>query len=61
MAHNELDPKQPLDSKTWEATNEFSLWLHAQHDGLIGADLIEDGLVGARIGAILLIEGVDHE
>ena len=33
----------------------------AQHDGLIGADFIEDGLVGAGIGAILLIEGVDHE
>lgn len=33
----------------------------AQHDGLIGADLIENGLVGAGIGAILLLEGVDHE
>lgn len=32
MAHNELDPKQPLDSKAWEAINEFSLWLHAQHE-----------------------------
>lgn len=32
MAHYELDPKQPLDSKTWEAINEFSLWLHAQHE-----------------------------
>lgn len=32
MAHNELDLEQPLDSKTWETINEFSLWLHAQHE-----------------------------
>ena len=32
MAHNELDLEQPLDSKTWETINGFSLWLHAQHE-----------------------------
>ena len=31
VAHSELDLEQPLDSATWEAINEFSLWLHAQH------------------------------
>ena len=32
VAHNKLDLEQPLDSNTWEAINDFSLWLHAQHE-----------------------------
>lgn len=58
VTHSKLDIEQPLDSATWKTINDFSLWLHAQHelDGIQRGSLTRiQALVPHRISMFDLI------
>lgn len=48
MTHTALDISQPLPDTLWERVNDFSLWVHGQHD----LDILQKGTL-ERVGEVI--------